>query len=117
MARSEFDLDIYFAGLIDGEGYVAIHRGVLSRRKEREYRYDKPTIAVSMCDEEVIRALKSHFGSGCVDGPRRHKLSTRDIWTWRVICRPAAEVARRLLPYARVKHKALQAVVDHYGQE
>lgn len=63
----------WLAGLIEGEGSLALHRGASA------------TLAVLMTDEDVIRKLHAVSGCGRVTGPYQHSNpNARPTWLWAV---------------------------------
>jgi len=104
------DVDIaYCAGLIDGEGHVAV-----VNQKKYGYIYPTPMIAVQMTDFNAIEFLQQTFGQGSVCFPKtaeRHHLQTA---RWAVASRKAYFVAKLIEPYLLVKKQAGQAIIAHY---
>lgn len=104
------DVDIaYCAGLIDGEGYVAV-----VNQKKYGYVYPTPMIAVQMTDFNAIEFLQLTFGQGSVCFPKtaqRHHLQTA---RWQANSRQAYFVAKLIEPYLLVKKQAAQAIIAHY---
>jgi hypothetical protein len=72
----------YFAGILDGEGYIGVQRtkGHLA-----------PRISVRMCDHEVVVALHERYGGW------------RDSAYWIVQGRQVCTPLRDALPYLRLK--------------
>lgn len=93
--------DVYFAGLIDGEGCIGVYKfasGVV-----------RPIIKVNMTCETTIHALHDHFG-GYFGVKKIENLPNRKPqWVWEVTHERAREVCERLLPYLLTKRdKALE---------
>lgn len=97
----------YFAGLVDGEGWVAVATN--SGRKDRKK--NVPTITVNMTHKETVLALAAYFG-GCVHhiAPRMERRKPQ--WKWTVRWNDARRAAAAMLPYAITKRDALQQIVD-----
>ena len=97
-------LDAYFAGLIDGEGTVAVFpykNGTLRRS----------VIKVDMTCEKTIRALHAHFG-GYIGSKKIESLKNRKPqWRWEVTFSKAKEVAKRIRPYLITKANGADDVI------
>ena len=105
------DLDLaYCAGLIDGEGHVAV---IDSWR--RGLAYKEPRIAVQMTDVTVVEHLRDAFGCGSICYPKTAKAHHIPTARWAVSSRKAYHVAVLLEPFLRVKKQGARAIIDHYG--
>lgn len=97
-------LDAYFAGVIDGEGTVAVytqHHGARMR----------PIIKVDMTCERTINALHSHFG-GYIGVKKIEALPNRKPqWRWEVSFSKAKEVAIRIRPYLITKADGADSII------
>ena len=100
-------MDAYFAGLIDGEGHIA-----LSKKSPTSFR---PVVVVEMTCEKTIRALHTHFGVGTVRFVPRRKEHHKDQWKWRTVCNGAREVLSRIRPFLITKAVAADVVLNHVG--
>jgi hypothetical protein len=92
----------YFAGLIDGEGTVAVHAHK-ARSKQR------PVIKVDMTCEVTIRALKEHFGGYL--GVKKHRPGNKPQWRWEVTFRKAVLVCEEIRPYLITKAEGADAIL------
>jgi hypothetical protein len=83
----------YFAGILDGEGYIGVQRtkGHLA-----------PRISVRMCDHEVVVALHERYG-GCLCHATSWESHWRDSAYWIVQGRQVCTPLRDALPYLRLK--------------
>lgn len=88
-------LDAYFAGLIDGEGNVAIYK--LSGGNVR------PVIKVDMTCEATINALHAHFGGYKGTKKIKDNPTHKPQWRWEVTFAKAIEVAKRIEPFLITK--------------
>lgn len=92
----------YFAGLIDGEGCVAVRR----KKWPSGHIGLVPIIIVGMSCERTIRALHEHFGVGRVRECHWHQKKNprhKTLWYWEAAASHAREVARQIAPYSITK--------------
>ena len=113
----------YLAGLFDGEGCVQLKQYWDSKRKNRPRRYKvwRITLEMSMTDEPVIRWTHKILKVGAVNLNIKNKSPSskphyKDQLRWRCGYRDALKVAKLIIPYAHVKRKKLQQIIDHYDQ-
>jgi len=95
--------DAYFAGLFDGEAYVALAR---KRNSVRPY------IQINMTCEETIRAVADYFGFGTVR-IKNVPAGNKPQWVWRVMYYNAVHVAERMLPYSITKKAEFLALASY----
>jgi len=97
-------LNAYFAGLIDGEGTVAVfpHKGGTLVR---------PVIKVDMTCEKTIRALHAHFGGYCA--VKKTDKKNKPQWRWEVTFQKARNVALEIRPYLITKADGADAVIAY----
>lgn len=95
------------AGLFEGEGTI-----YLQRVNYRDKAYVYPRVALSMTDEDVVRAFCDAVGRGRVHGPYRQKGARKNIWQWSAFNNDACLVLDDLLPWLgnRRRAKAMQVV-------
>jgi hypothetical protein len=93
--------DAYFAGLIDGEGNIAVQR-------QGKNGYMRPIIEVKMTCETTILALRTHFGMGHITWQPGDQVGWKPSWRWRVTTRSARLVAEVIRPYLITKADALE---------
>jgi hypothetical protein len=100
----------YAAGIIDGEGNVAIRQKAL--RAGRRVRDINAEIIVSMTDREVLEWLQARWGGGIIKQNRSEKHSHwQDIYRWNLYSSRAAALLKGTLPYLIVKKpQALLAI-------
>lgn len=102
----------YFAGLIDGEAWVALAKN--SFRKVPIW--NVPTIVISMTDYKTILACACYFQCGCVHlndtAYRRTNGKHKQQYTWTVRWNDARRVAAMIYPYSITKKVALKLIVD-----
>jgi len=88
----------YVAGIVDGEGYVGIHR------RTGGSRWGGITLEVAMTVEGVPRLLQRLFGGSVYQ--RQDKRSDgyrKPSWRWSVVNRQAEAVLRAIYPWLIVK--------------
>ena len=112
----------YMAGLFDGEGSVDYAKRFHKRKnKPRAYWYQCITCEMAMTDKPVMVWFHKNIGLGVLrilikskqaGGKPHHK----DQWRWRCAHRDAYKFAKLIIPYARVKRKKLQQIINHYDQ-
>ena len=105
----------YIAGLFDGEGSV-------SRYQEKRKNRKSPTwvirCEVNMTDRAIIKWLHETLGFGSFHKkpPSKNQLGSRMQYRWCCSYRDALKFANLLFPYARVKRKKLQQLINHYDK-
>jgi hypothetical protein len=105
----------YIAGLFDGEGSVSRYR---ERRKNRKNPTWVIRCEVNMTDRAIIKWLHKtlDFGSFHKKPPSKNQLGSRMQYRWCCSYRDALKFANLLFPYARVKRKKLQQIINHYDK-
>jgi hypothetical protein len=99
----------YIAGIIDGEGWIGIHKAKpYAKNKDKNYVYSA-RIGVGMVTKEILVLLQECFGGNmheeCVPG-------RRSIWRWQVTGRMMIyKILEELTPYLIVKRKQAEVVM------
>ena len=116
----------YIAGLFDGEGCVQFKKrmetkGRLKSGKIRRSNSTIITLEISMTDQPIIRWVYKILKVGAVNLNIKNKSPSskphyKDQLRWRCGYRDALKVAKLIIPYAHVKRKKLQQIIDHYDQ-
>ena len=111
----------YIAGIFDGEGSVDYAKRLAAKRSDRPKRYMclRVDCTVSMTDEELIRWMHETLKLGTVRLNIKNKSPSskphwKDQWRWRCYHRSALKFAKLIIPFARVKRKKLQQIINHY---
>ena len=86
----------YFAGFIDGDGMVAIHK-----KKPPAY-YTLQVNAVNTC-REPLDLLCQFFGGGVKVPYYQHSPKYRPVWVWSVHAKKAESCLHQLLPFLVIK--------------
>ena len=99
----------YVAGLIDGEGTIALGY----KHKTSLYRF--PNVSVPSCSPELLTALKQQFG-GYISDKRRSKAHHTPSQVWRIDGDRALLLLKNVLPYLREPEKRRRAelLIDNY---
>ncbi|MGB3653675.1 MAG: hypothetical protein WBA41_21005, partial [Rivularia sp. (in: cyanobacteria)] len=84
-------IDAYCAGLIDGEGYIAVAKKDAKTLREK--------VSVKMTCEKTVRFLHHHFGVGAVRLVPRQNPKWQNQWEWYCVCESARFVINRIRPY------------------
>ena len=97
----------YLAGLVDGEGNIALRPS--NKGKYRKY---YPGIQITNTYRPVLEMVLLQFG-GRIDGPKRSRGSTKDCWDWRATGDTARNLIRALIPHLIIKRDiAVQVLLD-----
>lgn len=103
--------DAYLAGLLDGEGGVAIiYRSRRSDRRDEMQCYIH--VAFTMTDRAPMDALSERFG-GAVYHYKQPNPKWKDWYRWQRSGRNAEAVLRAAQPYALVKRKHIEIALKH----
>lgn len=89
----------YLAGIVDGEGYIGIKRGM---RKDCVSPIFHERIQVRMINEEAIRLLTETLGGNYYRESMAQRRG-RQLFCWQASDAHAAGVLLALLPYLRIK--------------
>lgn len=99
--------DSYFAGLIDGEGWIGIQ--TIWRQERSSYR-QIATIQVAMTHVPTIEALNNHW-PGYVFGKKRARDHWKDQLVWRLTGIRTREVLYAIRPFCITKADDIEAVL------
>jgi hypothetical protein len=97
--ESELSL-AYFAGLIDGEGYLGIKRDGIKGRGLSPVYIER--LSVGNTDKPILEMLMEYFSCGRLYY-RRSVSSRNEWWLWDVVNRQAVSVLKQIYPYLRIK--------------
>gem|GEM_PF-1781711 len=106
----------YIAGLFDGEGSVdyAKRWGTSATNKKR-YLFRRISCEMSMTEYEVLKWVHQTLGFGRL-GSKKVPEGRKPQWRWTCCFRYSYKFAQQILPYAKVKHKKLKQIIDHYDE-
>lgn len=88
----------YLAGVLDGEGYVALVKPGRAGGRSR------PQIEVSSTDPELINWLSYAVG-GWTPTPRQERPNRKIEYRWRCTGKEAASLANHVAPYMQIVRK------------
>lgn len=101
----------YFAGLIDGEGYVTL----MKNTGRVTSIWNVPTIVISMTHKETILACASYFRCGCVhlkDSHLKKNPHHKLQYCWTIRWDDARRVAAMIRPFSITKRQEVQRIID-----
>lgn len=106
MIGDEKDL-AYFAGFVDGEGYIGIKKYI--RNKKYAPMYSERISVGGLCE----RAIKSFndLVQGYIYYHKPNKKSPNGFWTWEVTEDNARRFLTMILPYLRIKQLEAKIVL------
>ena len=94
----------YCAGLVDGEGSIS---AAPSHHSALNYRV---SLAITMCDINGLKFVSNIFG-GNIRKEKALTKSGKEIYSWAIYCRNAADALEQMLPYLQVKKsRAIKAI-------
>lgn len=99
--------DAYFAGLIDGEGWIGIST---TWRTERSAYRQTAVVQVGMTNYDVVELLNARW-PGDLFEKKRAKAHWKDQLVWRVSGIHTRQVLYAIRPYAIVKVDDIEAVL------
>lgn len=92
----------YFAGLLDGEGWIGASKtpsGTI-----------QPRIQIGMTDYEVLVWCKDHFGGSI--HVMKSRLARRDAWKWNMSSEAIRTFLPHVIPYLKVKKSQAELALD-----
>ena len=96
-------LNAYFAGLIDGEGTIAIY-------PQKYQSNPRALIKVNMTCKVTLDALHKHFGGSLYT--KKVKEGYQPQWRWEVTALKARAVAECIIPFLITKKAEAQKILD-----
>lgn len=94
----------YFAGLIDGEGTIAVYK--FSSGMTRAI------VKVDMTCEKTVRSLHDHFGGYIGVKKVEENTNRKPQWHWEVTHKKALEVCKLLRPFLVTKAENADHVIS-----
>ena len=107
----------YLAGLIDGEGSIAVSRtqtGAAAKACKRGHAY-RASVTVTMTDLDLLKWAKRATGVGQICPKKVNVIKHRPAWTWSVWSTQAAALLEQLLPYLRIKKGQAENLIAFQG--
>lgn len=103
-------LSPYWAGMIDGDGYIG--RTIINKKK-------RPVISLRMTDEQTVKDFSETFNTSFekLNTPTQKKIleaGNKQQWVSRAACKGAYEVIKKIQPWLLVKKDAALDVCSSY---
>ena len=102
----------YIAGIIDGEGYIGIKKGLpTAANKMRSPKYEA-RLSIAMTDREAITLIERTFGIYCCTSlrPQRNVLH-KSCYHFDVTNHRVGTILRSVLPYLQIKREQALTVI------
>ncbi len=100
----------YLAGIIDGEGSLAIRRSV-NPRAAHGYTF-APILSINNTDRALIYWCQAVLGLGYVVCKHPAKLHHKPVYVFQAACRHAAQIVEAVLPYLRIKRRQAEILLE-----
>lgn len=108
--QRESNQEAYFAGIIDGEGYI-------SYEKTKKH-YSIPSISVEMTDKDVIDKIYNFFEAGSVVFIKPRQDHHLDSWRWRARGKAAVNIYFKIYNYLSARRKQkIDQVLKNYCED
>lgn len=105
---AEKTMKAWAAGIVDGEGYVA-----LAKRKDRKNKM--PIVAVHNTNMDILNVLQRHFGGKIYINRRNFRPNCKPCWFWRITGRKCILFLKGINPWL-VGKKDKSNEVMKYGE-
>lgn len=106
---TKYDL-AYFAGFIDGEGYIGINK----QGRRNAYRLE---LRVGSTNLWILQLMKMRFGGWVYltnnNWTKSKYPNAKDFWVWVIYSRQANELLKELLPYLKLKKAEAEIAIDY----
>lgn len=99
----------YFAGIIDGEGYI----GLLPNNRAKTLGLYIPKLSVNMTCEKTITSLQEHFNCGTISLKQPKGLSKKMAYLWSLSDANARNVIQEIYPYLITKKENADKVLNY----
>ena len=100
----------YFAGILDGEGSIVIHKN----KPQTQRGSINPTYVIEVnltnTNEWIVRQFHFSFG-GNVYLNKRKTDKTQNIWVWQISANKALPFLKTLLPYLKLKRGQVEIAI------
>tara|TARA_R100001015_G_C4581706_1_gene138133 strand:+ start:533 stop:997 length:465 start_codon:yes stop_codon:yes gene_type:complete len=108
--KKESNLEAYFAGIIDGEGYISYEK----TKKD----YSIPSVSVEMTDKDVIDRIHEFFNTGSVVYIKPRQEHHLDSWRWRARGKAAVNIYFKIYNYLSARRKLkIDEVLKKYCED
>jgi hypothetical protein len=95
----------YLAGLIDGEGSIAVNRtrtGAAAKGCKRGFAY-RSSVTIAMTDLPVLEWVQATTGVGKICTKKVYGAHRKPAWTWAAWSIEASALLQQVLPYLKIK--------------
>ena len=108
--KKESNQEAYFAGIIDGEGYISYEK----TKKD----YSIPSVSVEMTDKDVIDRIFKFFKTGSVVYIKPRQDHHLDSWRWRSRGKAAVNIYFKIYNYLSHRRKCkIDEVLKKYCED
>ena len=108
--KKESNQEAYFAGIIDGEGYISYEK----TKKD----YSIPSVSVEMTDKDVIDRIFKFFKTGSVVYIKPRQDHHLDSWRWRARGKSAVNIYFKIYNYLSHRRKCkIDEVLKKYCED
>ena len=108
--KRESNQEAYFAGIIDGEGYISYEK----TKKD----YCIPSVSVEMTDKDVIERIYKFFNAGSVVYIKPREKHHLDSWRWRSRGKAAVNIYFKIYNYLSDRRKRkIDEVLKKYCED
>lgn len=107
----------YLAGLIDGEGSIAVSRTKTSssaKACKRGFAY-RASVTITMTDLAVLEWAKRTAGVGNICVKKARSPNHKQAWSWTVWSIEAATLLAQILPFLKVKAEQAENLIEFQG--
>ena len=98
---SESDKEAYYAGIIDGEGYISYE----TTRRKKNVKYQIPSISVEMSDLDVVQNIHSFFKCGSVFTIKPRESHHKYTYRWRARGKAAINIFFKIYNFLSLRRK------------
>ena len=112
--KSEEVINAYLAGIIDGEGHIAINRTKTCPQRRVNPRYQAEVTVVNT-DLRLMEFLVANAG-GSFHKRKKAKEWHKDTYSWKVTSTTARDLCKRLHPFLFLKQKQAEWLVRLYEE-
>ena len=98
---SESDKEAYYAGIIDGEGYISYE----TTRRKKNVKYQIPSISVEMSDLDVVQNIHTFFKCGSVVTIRPRQNHHKFTYRWRARGKAAVNIFFKIYSFLSLRRK------------
>jgi hypothetical protein len=95
----------YFAGIVDGEGCVAVRSTKYKKRRTGEIvEFYHLEVVITNSNRALLDRIASYFG-GHIHTRKKGKKHWKQVWSWHLGYRAGEQFLMRILPYLEIKKR------------